>query len=109
MCWETMGIYSNTFEYIEERTVDYRKPIIHILNKQSFIYENSTNFKKNVIVMGDILEDVQMVRNDSHETILKIGFLNNLKLSGHLTDDYLETFDMVITNDGSLHPVNYIL
>lgn len=34
MCWETMGIYSNSFEYHEDRTVDYRKPIIHILNKQ---------------------------------------------------------------------------
>lgn len=75
-----MGIYSNTFEYHEERTVDFRKPVMHILNKQQFIYENSdTEFKKNVIVMGDILEDVKMVKHDSHHTVLKIGFLNNLE------------------------------
>jgi len=37
------------------------------------------NHKKNVIVMGDILEDVKMVKEEIHDNVLKIGFLNNMK------------------------------
>jgi Pyrimidine 5'-nucleotidase (UMPH-1) len=59
--------------------------------------------------MGDILDDVKMVRESMHETVLKIGFLNDIKKNAHLTEEFLKTFDIVITGDGSLHPVNYLL
>ena len=60
-CWAKMGILSNSFVYENEITIDYKKPILHILNKQQFIYENTKEMRKNVIVMGDILEDVKMI------------------------------------------------
>ena len=75
-------ILSNTFIYDENIGIDYCRPLVHILNKQTFIYdgENAKErlFKKNVIIMGDILEDVKMVRTSMHEVQLKIGFMNDL-------------------------------
>lgn len=77
-CWDQTRIYSNEFTYHEEGfTVDFKRPIIHILNKQQFIYEQHKDFKRNIIVMGDILEDIHMVRETEHDVVLKIGFLNN--------------------------------
>ena len=48
--------------------VDYVKPIITVSNKQDFIYQGDKqkNFRENVIVMGDILEDTEMVRPSRH-------------------------------------------
>ena len=59
--------------------------------------------------MGDILEDVQMVRESEHDVVLKIGFLNDLENNAHLMPEFLKTFDIVITGDGSLQPVNFLL
>jgi hypothetical protein len=61
------------------------------------------------MVMGDILEDVKMVREEDHHTVLKVGFLNDTEKSAALTEDYLNTFDIVIVGDGSLCPINQIL
>lgn len=49
-----------------------------------------------------------MVRESKHDTILKIGFLNHPE-KYHLLDEFKSKFDIVIFNDGSLHPVNYLL
>ena len=38
-CWQTSKIFSNEFTYAEERMVGYKKPVIHVLNKQQFIYD----------------------------------------------------------------------
>ncbi len=59
--------------------------------------------------MGDILEDVKMVRENEHNTVLKVGFLNNTEKNADLTADYLKTFDIVIVGDGSLCPINKLL
>ena len=62
-CWDSAKIFSNAFHYHDEGfTIDFKRPIIHVLNKQQFIYETNTDFKRNVIVMGDILEDIAMVK-----------------------------------------------
>ena len=66
-------------------------------------------FRKNVLIMGDILDDVKMIRESMHETVLKIGFLNDIQNNSHLTQEFLKAFDIVIMGDGSLHPVNYLL
>jgi hypothetical protein len=42
------------------------------------IYETAkTPLRKNVIVMGDLITDAYMAKNQEHETILRVGFLNN--------------------------------
>lgn len=32
-----------------------------------------------------------------------------MKKQGHMLDDFSRTFDIVITGDGSLQPINYML
>ena len=61
------------------------------------------------MVMGDILEDVKMVRDHEHHTVLKVGFLNDIYKNPGMTYDYMNTFDIVIVGDGSLCPINDIL
>jgi len=38
--------------------------------------ESDLLLRRNVVVMGDIIEDSLMVRESHHDTILRIGFLN---------------------------------
>ena len=105
-----MGLYSNGFIYENGKTVDFIKPVIHLMNKQNFIYNlNPKENKKNVIMMGDMIEDSNMVRERHHDAILKIGYLNDLKRNKHLLTHYLKTFDIVVTGDGTLHIINYLL
>jgi hypothetical protein len=81
------------------------------MNKHGFLYDAvpAQNIRKNVILMGDIIADTFMARKSEHDTILKIGFLNDMENNGHLFNDYLQAFDLVIANDGPLLPVNMLL
>ena len=51
-------IIANTFEYKNDMACKYHEPLIHILNKQEMVYHHIKQVKPNVIVMGDIIEDV---------------------------------------------------
>jgi hypothetical protein len=58
--------------------------------------------------MGDIIEDSKMPKDSEHENLLKIGFFNTTE--GHATlEDFTKHFDLVISGDGSLCPVLYLL
>ena len=63
--------------------------------------------RSNVVLLGDSLGDLGMTAGLHHNTIIKIGFLNediekNLEL-------YKEQFDIVITGDGSMEYINQLL
>jgi len=50
-----------------------------VVNKQEYIYDHIKKpLRENVILMGDIIEDSYIAREDNHDTILKIGFLNEV-------------------------------
>jgi len=105
-------VLSNSFIYSDSDVgIDYSKPLVHILNKEQIIYDVQADrpFKRNVIIMGDILEDVKMVREHRHEVHLKIGFLNDAVAHAHLKEEFMRTFDIVVEGDGSLEVVNHIL
>lgn len=59
--------------------------------------------------MGDILDDSKMVNEKVHDVVLKVGFFNAKEDKANLIENYLENFDVVIPNDGSLMPVVEIL
>jgi Pyrimidine 5'-nucleotidase (UMPH-1) len=59
-------------------------------------------YRKNVMVMGDILDDVKMCRESEHDVVLKVGYLNDMARNSHLLEEFTKTFDIVITGDGSL-------
>lgn len=59
--------------------------------------------------MGDILEDVTMVDENEHHHVLRIGYLNDLEKNSNLMSNYLQTFDIIVAGDGTLHTLNYVL
>jgi len=121
MCFErekrlynNIHIISNVFEWDSEgRAVSVKQPIIYGMNKDETIINNYPDIfdkvkdRKNVILLGDSLDDVGMVEGFDYENIIKIGFLNE-KVEENL-DNYKKTFDVVILNDGSLNFVNKLL
>ena len=42
------------------------------------------------MVMGDLVEDIQMVDEAHHETVLKVGFLNNPDKHPSLRPKYMD-------------------
>lgn len=61
-----LHVLSNSFIYSNGVSVDYDRRILHSMNKKGFIYDNYRNqlegsMKRNVIVLGDIVEDCEMV------------------------------------------------
>ena len=65
--------------------------------------------RRNLILIGDIIEDVNMVKNLDYDNMISIGFLNesrNLKID---VKPYLKAYDIVIANDGTFFEVNEII
>ncbi len=106
-------IISNSFVW-DKRDIatDIKKPIIHCLNKDETILKDFHCYKavkqrKNVLLLGDNLEDVKMIEGFDYKSLIKIGFLNenvekNLKY-------YKRNYDIVILNDSSMDYINMIL
>jgi len=63
--------------------------------------------RKSVILMGDSLSDVLMSDGYDCDNILTVGFLNQ-NIEANLKR-YMDTFDVVVTGDGSMQFVVDIL
>ena len=85
----------------------YRSPLIHSGNKHEAIYDkHDLVLRRNVIVMGDIIEDSFMVRENFHDTILRVGFMNEENPTSRIVTCFRNNFDLIVSKDGSLCPVN---
>ena len=106
-------ILSNTFNFDEKGyAIGYKNKIIHVMNKSETKidnkeYRNLILQRKNVILLGDSLEDIGMVNDLETHTIIKIGFLNE-DVANKLAL-YKTKFDVVITNDSSMEYINQLL
>ncbi len=111
--YDNIHIISNSYEWDGNgNATGFNEPIIHALNKEEINIRNYLVFeelkdRKNIILLGDNIEDINMVKSFSHDNLIKIGFLNenieeNLKL-------YLFNYDIVITNDSSMDYINELL
>lgn len=92
--------------------VDYKKPIIHSMNKDGSsiprdIMRNQIGKRKNILLLGDSIADINMANNCSYEEILKIWFLNENKWNR--LQQYRENFDIVIVNDWTFCNINKVL
>jgi len=112
--FENIYIISNSFEWDNNGTaVSVKQPIIHGMNKNETsvkrfpaIFEQVKN-RKNILLLGDSLNDAEMAEGFDYRNILKIGFLNE-DIEQNLSA-YSSAFDAVLTGDSSLGPVNTIL
>ncbi|MFH8080781.1 MAG: hypothetical protein QXO84_02785 [Candidatus Aenigmatarchaeota archaeon] len=63
--------------------------------------------EKNIILLGDSINDVNMVKGFKYKNLLKIGFLNFDE--DKLRDSYSKNFDVIIEGDGDFSFINELI
>ncbi len=105
---ENIKIIANFFKFNENgNVIGYNQDIVHVFNKNSIEHDEDIPERKNVILLGDNIEDLGMLEGLSYDTILKIGFLNE-KIDER-KEMYLKNFDLLVLNDGNFNKINEIL
>jgi len=112
--YNSIHIVSNFFKFNKKglATGYVSDKIIHTFNKNEIglkntPYYNQIKKRKNLILLGDSLGDLDMAEGLEHDNIIKIGFLN--EDASKLFEDYSKRFDVVILNDGPMHYVNSLI
>jgi len=111
--YDNIYIISNSYEWDKNgNAIAIKQPIIHLMNKDETAVQDFPVFdviknRKNVLLLGDNLEDVGMVKGFDCNNLIKIGFLNE-NFEENL-EQYKRNFDVVILNDSSLNYVNELL
>lgn len=94
-----LNIIGNKFVYNEEgNVVDIQTPIIHTFNKDKFALKAVNELGKeggNFIVVGDHMNDMDMINSTKYKEIIGVGFDNYIK-----GDSFLERYDICIQGDG---------
>lgn len=111
--YDTVHIIANFFEFgVDGRVVGVKEPIVHSVNKHEILVDKFPAFdsienRKNVLLLGDGVDDVGMIEGFDYENLIKVGFLNE-NVEENLAK-FKENFDVVILGDGSLEYVNDLL
>ncbi len=89
-----------------------KNTIIHSLNKREIEIKKHPVFKrlekkKNILLLGDSLEDIEMIQGLKYENLIAIGFLNEKE--DELLPVYKKYFDVIILKDGTMNYVNDLL
>eukprot|EP01116_Phalansterium_solitarium_P019782 TRINITY_DN5655_c0_g2_i1.p1 TRINITY_DN5655_c0_g2~~TRINITY_DN5655_c0_g2_i1.p1 ORF type:complete len:289 (-),score=32.17 TRINITY_DN5655_c0_g2_i1:145-1011(-) len=93
-------------------TTGFKGNLIHTFNKQDVVIKGTPFFetvkdRRNVILLGDGLGDLQMSKGMSPKTVLSVGFLNDRV--EERKQAYLDAFDIVVLNDGPMDVVHAIV
>jgi 5'-nucleotidase len=110
---DNVHIVSNEFIWDDVgRAIAVKEPIIHAFNKEetvldNFPFYNKVRERKNVLLLGDGPDDVEMITGFIYDNLIKVGFLNkNIEENLQL---YREKFDATITGDGNFDFINELL
>ncbi len=113
IAFDNVHVIGNNFKYNSSgKVIGIKPPIVHTFNKSEISLKNLSVYKellerKNVILLGDSLGDIDMVEGFHYDNLIKIGFLNsNVQ---ELLENYKSAFDIVITGDGDFSYVNDLL
>jgi len=104
---------SNYFEFDKKGNVlGYKGKIIHCMNKNENEIENTKHYskiknRKNILLLGDSLDDLNMTEGIKYDNILKVGFLND-KIEDNLPA-YKKAYDVIILNDGTMNFVKELI
>ena len=102
-----MSVLSNFYSYDDDgRVVGYRSELIHACNKTGRSIRESEFFddieeRRNVVVLGDMIQDMKMIEEVETDCVLGIGFVNSRKSED--VREYLEAYDVVIADSESMH------
>ena len=107
---ENIFVITNLFEFnVDGKAQKIKEPIIHSMNKHEIVVPGFPIFekikdKKNVLLLGDVAEDVGMIDGFEYDNLIKIGFFNEgLAVDGDVHfEEFKKKFDVIITNDGSM-------
>jgi 5'-nucleotidase len=112
--FKNIFVASNSLKWDKRgKFIGVKNPIIHSLNKEGktlkkfpTIFEKIKK-RKNVLVLGNDIEDLSVIKGLNIKNSIKVGFLNEKvkKFSG----DYKKHFDLSILNDGTMKAVNELL
>lgn len=112
--YKNIHIISNDFEWDGDgNMIKIKEPIIHSMNKDETSVKNFpkifkvTKNRKNILLLGDTLEDVNMIAGFDYDNIIKIGFLNK-KIEENL-EAYKQNYDIVILRDSDIFYINKLL
>jgi 5'-nucleotidase len=107
-------IISNEFEWSQKgRALKVKEPIIYGMNKDETLTRDfpgayaAVRGRENVILLGDGVSDVGMIKGFDFDHLIKIGFLNE-RIQENLAS-FKDSFDVVILNDGPMDCVNGLL
>ena len=110
LLYDNIHIISNFFDYDKNgRVKGYKSKIMHAFNKDEFAIKGTRYFgmikqRKNTILIGDSLGDVDMAKGLEHDVILKIGFLNkDIEKNKYI---YERNYDALILND---NPMDFVV
>ena len=79
------------------------EPVIHSFNKA----HHASTPRGCVLILGDTIEDAQMVNDADADCIIRVGFLNESVKENRAA--YQHAYDIVICNDASMAPVIELL
>jgi len=111
--YNNVHIISNSYEWDENgNAIAIRQPIIHMLNKDKTVIQNLPVFnviknRKNILLLGDSLDDIGMIKGFDYNNLIKIGFLN--ENTEENLEHYKHNFDIVILNDYTMDYINVLL
>ena len=112
LLFPNIHIVGNILEFDKEGKFTKIKndKIIHVMNKREVELQDLTIYselqkRKNIILLGDSLDDLQMIENLDYENLISIIFLENIEL----LESAKQKFDIIITNDADFSEVNEIL
>jgi len=104
---------SNLFEFDESgKATGVKEVIIHPYNKDKIHLQKFSFFdegRKNVILLGDQIEDLGIAKSFQYDNLIKIGFLNDLNPDEEKLETFKKNFDVIILGDGNLDYVNNLL
>ncbi len=118
--YKNIHIIANFFTWDNNgKAIAYSKPVIHgmnkdetVINKFSEIYKEVEK-RRNVILIGDSLGDPAMIEGFEYDNLIKIGFLNDTKVTNDKIEEHLEAYkkayDVIITNDGTFSYINKLI
>jgi 5'-nucleotidase len=110
---DNIHIIANFFEFNTQGEVTgYKTPVIHTCNKNEVQisyapYLSQIEKRRNVLLLGDMLGDIDMAKGISHDCCINIGFLN--QYIDKFIDQYSAVYDALVLNDGSMDYVNTLL
>lgn len=110
--YDNVHVIANFFEWKGNKAIGVRQPIIHSLNKHEVevsglpVYSELKK-RRNVLLLGDSLDDLGMVEGFGAENVLKIGFLNE-EVEANLAL-FKENYDVILLGDARFEFVNELV